>query len=166
LPKNKEGKTPVQNFTEKAKNARKVYRIAMLAPWIFGALAVVSGGLVILLYDDKRRGMRNLAITTLVLGILTLVGIFVSNFGFSKLEKSDSLLQVDANIKEPVIALVRSISIAYNNRLLMFGIVYVAIGAATLTALRLTKPKHPQEHNKPKEAPKPPAAQSQESLVH
>ncbi len=141
LPKDEEGKTPVQNLTEKVEKAPKIYRIAVITPWIIGALAVVSGGLVILLYDEKRRGIRNLAITVLAIGALTLVGIFLSNFGFNKLEKSNSVVGIDPNIKEPVIALVRSISSAYNNRLLMFGILYTALGAGTLIALRLTRPK-------------------------
>ncbi len=145
LPKDENGKTAVQNFAENAEKAPEVFSFVVITPWIFGILAIISAGLVVLLYDDKRRGIRSLGISALAIGGLSLLGIFISNFGFKQLEKSDSLLKADANIKEPLLAFLHSLSRAFNNRILTIGLVYVVLGAGTLLVLQFTKTKQPKE---------------------
>ncbi len=141
LPKDEEGKTPVQNFTEDAKNVPEIYGWLTKGPWLLGIFALLAGGLVVFLSDDKRRALRGLGITLLVVGALTLIGIAISGYAFGKLEQSDVLANVDANLKEPVTNLVKSLRNAFNQRLMVFGLVYIVLGGGTLIALHFTKPK-------------------------
>lgn len=143
LPKDENGKSPVQSFSENAERAPKLFKLVTLAPWLLAAVAIVSGALYVLLHDEKRRGIRGLATTLLVIGLLTLLGIMLTNSAFGRLERSDALVNTDANIKEPLTALVRSLSGAVNQKLMLFGAGYTVLGAAALVGLHLTKPKHP-----------------------
>lgn len=169
LPKDENGKSPVQNFTEDAEKAPEVFHFVTILPWILGVLAVVSGGLVVLLHDEKRRGLRNLALTTLIIGALSLMGIFLTSLVFDKLENSESLVKADANIKGPLTTLVHSLSDAFNHSLLLFGIVYVVLGAGTLTALYFTRSKQTKEHEPTEHepgSPKAPVTEVSEAQPH
>lgn len=138
--------SPIVDF-ENTPEVPTAYQWLVRLPWILGGLAIVSGGLAVLLHDEKRRGIRSLATITLVIGVLTLLGIIVTSFIFGKLKEAGGpLSKIDANIQEPVIALVDSLSSAFNHNLLLFGIAYTLLGAGTLLALHFTKPNQPNEH--------------------
>lgn len=141
LPKDENGQTPVQKITEKGEKARKIFQLVSKAPLLLGSLAVVSGGLLVLLHDEKRRGIRNLAVTVLPIGVLGLLSVFVTNVIFAKLEKSDAVLKADANIQQPLIDLVHGLSGAVNQKLLLIAVTYTVLGTGTLIVLHYTKPK-------------------------
>lgn len=141
LPKDDHGKTAVQNFTEDAEQLPQLYGFVKILPWILAVLAVVTGSLILLLHADKRRGLRSLAITLAWVGVVALIGILITNWLFGQLQNSGSFNPADANLKDPIISLVRSLVNAFNSRLLWFGVAYVALGAGTLAALHFTKPK-------------------------
>lgn len=141
LPKDEDGQTPIQKITEKGDKARKIFHLLTLAPLLLGGLAIVSGSLLVLLYDDKRRGIRNLAVTILPIGVLGLLGVFVTKAVFARLEKSDAFIKADPNIQQPMISLVHTLTTAVNQKLLLVAIVYTVLGAGTLIALHYTKPK-------------------------
>lgn len=144
LPKDENGKTPVQNATENGNNARTIFRWLLRAPMLLSSLAVISGGLLVLLYDDKRRAVRNLAVTVLPVGVVGLLGVFVTQKVFAALEKSDAITKADNAIQQPLIALLHSLSGAVNQKLLLIAGIYTVLGAGTLIALHYTKPKTPE----------------------
>ncbi len=141
LPKNDNGKTPVQDITNGASNLPKIFMWLQRGPFILLGLATVSGGLLVLLYDDKRRGIRNLAVTVLPIGLLGLFGVVVTNRAFGALAKSDAIAKADATIQQPLISLLHTLSNAINQKLLFIAAVYAVLGAGTLIALHFTKPK-------------------------
>lgn len=143
LPKDQHGNTAIQNLTTNAAQAPDVFRWLKRAPWILGTLAVISGGLVIWLYDDKRRAIRNLAFTTLGLGAVVIAGILFTNYAFGQLGKPNGALtqNIKGSLQQPVLAVTKSLADSINSKLIFFGSVYALIGASTLIALHYTKPK-------------------------
>ncbi len=144
LPAGDDGQNPIKKLTTDAGKAPQIFHWLTLAPLLLGALAVASGGLVLALHDEKRRGLRQLAWTLLPLGVLGLLSVFLTNFALNKLEHSGSLIKADNALKEPLITLIHSLTSAFNHSLLLLAGVYVVLGAGTLIVLKLTAPKEPK----------------------
>lgn len=143
LPKDDQGKTAVQHLTESASSAPRVFHLFTTAPTVFGVLAVLSGGLIVLLHDQKRRGLRSLAITLTVVGVLILLGIGLSKATFNKLESPTGPFakNVTSTLQQPAVKATHALIDAVNSKLLLYAIIYLLVGVGTLVTLHTTKPK-------------------------
>lgn len=151
LPKDEQGKTPVQNLTEKASKLPKAFHWFKLAPWIFGVLAVLSAAAVYLLDENKRKAIRSLAIGAVIVGVVVLLGVLLTNVVFNKLNGPTGPLakQINNRLELPAVVAANAISNDINHSLVIYALVYVIAGTAALFALHFTKPKLSESVSKP-----------------
>ncbi|MGZ6005241.1 MAG: hypothetical protein ACXWLH_03745 [Candidatus Saccharimonadales bacterium] len=140
LSKDKNGQTVFDRLAK----APKVYKAINASPWLLACLAGLAGLVTFLLYDSKRRGLRNLAISLAVAGTFLLLITYAVTKGFDALNKPSGKLGEsfkDSSFQQTIIKGLDSLSGSIEHVLLWFGIAYLVIGAGTLITLHFTKPK-------------------------
>jgi hypothetical protein len=140
LPKDVQGKTII----DRAANAPATYQWLMRAPWLFGALALVSAAATLLLWrSDWRQAVRKLARSLLGVGITLLVVVLVVRLLLQFTTKPDGFVtkMVAGNYGEIIMTFVKSIEQAFTTKLLVAGLIYTAIAIIALIVLRFLKPK-------------------------
>ncbi len=137
--KDDQGKSPF----EKMKQAPKAFNLAKNLPYALSGLAVLTAGSLILLHDERRRGIRQVGIIILGTGIFLVVGTLVLNYLFKQVNKPGGSLGniADQSFQQAVTALFKSFTSALNGRLIWFGAIYALIGGGVLAALKFTSPK-------------------------
>jgi hypothetical protein len=139
LPKNDQGQT----VFDKASKAPKVYKWVNASPWILFTLALLTGAGTVLLNESRRRGLRNVAIVTTVIGALLVLGNLGTTQAFNKLNQPNGKLGevVKGSFQQTIIKALSSIAHSIEQTILFFGIVYLILGVGTLIALKFIKPK-------------------------
>jgi hypothetical protein len=171
LPKNSQGQT----IFDHAAKAPKVYKWVNASPWLIAALAAVMGGITLLLYDSKRRGLRNLAIGMGGVGIFLLAMSYLTSWLFRHLNQSDGALgrALKGSFQQTALKAANSINHSMEQVVIWFGVSYLIMAIAALLVLHFTKPKsskdtkdtkHEKSTPKP-EAPKPSSAPKPRILV-
>lgn len=146
LKKNDQGQDPFQKLAK----VPKIFHLIKLAPYVLGAVAILSGTGLIFLYDERRRGLRNISITLLGTGLFLLIGAWLETFLIKKANGPTGPLgkQLASNsFQGPISKMVTSLSSALANKMYIFCAVFIVIGAGTLVALHFTKPKKPEHEH-------------------
>jgi hypothetical protein len=160
LPKDSDGKTVFDN----AKEAPKIYKWVNASPWLMIGLTLLVGIITWLLYEDKRRGMRGLAIILTVVGALLVLSYFGTLQTYNKISQPNGALgkAVKGSFQETTIKALSSIAHSIEQVILVFGIVYLIIGIVTLLIIKFAwkKPSSAQPTNDKK-----PTSQNNESTV-
>lgn len=145
LPKNGQGKT----IFEEAAEAPKIYKWINASPWLIATLAIITAGITLALYESRRRGLRNLALSLAGTGIFLLFISYANNRLFDQISRPGGPLgkTMQGSFQQTGIKAVGSIVDSILNVMICFGVVYLVVGAAGLLALHFTKPK---SENKPK----------------
>ncbi len=158
LPKNSRGKTVYDQLSK----APKIYKWVNASPWLLIGLSVLLGGITVLLYDSRRRGLRHISITLVSTGVLLLIISFVSSWLLNKAEQPTGKLgsAIKGSFQQTAIKGISSITNSIEHTLIWFGAIYLVAGAAVLVALHFTKPKtkpaaDKTESPKPENSPKP-----------
>jgi hypothetical protein len=108
-------------------------------PWIMGILAILGASGLILLHDEKRRGIWLVGRNLLVLGILLTIGALIANYlsghiQFIKVEDGNTLQQT-------MVSVVRSLIMAVNKVIIIFGAIYAAVGGIIMLFIHHMRPK-------------------------
>ena len=169
LPKNSQGKTVFDQLA----NAPKIYKWINASPWLLAALAVLTGGITLALYDSKRRGLRNIAITLGSTGIFLLVVGYGTNWLFGRVNRPNGALgkALQGSFQQTAIKAANSISHSILQVTVWFALAYLLAAVVILVVLHFVKPKKPanvkqdQIDPKPAETPAPPPAPKPRPLV-
>lgn len=138
LPRDSQGKTVFDNVAQ----APQIFHWLLIAPWILGGLTLLSGTLLVILYDERRRGLRAVSVILLGSGIFLLIGTLVLSFAFNQVNKPNSQLVRLVNSSElenSFLAILRSLNSTFSSKLLIFAATYLGLGAILLLALHFTK---------------------------
>ena len=136
-----------QNAFDQAAIVPQAYVWLVRLPWILGVLALVSATGVILLHDERRRGVWVVGRTAIAVGVVLVISSVLVNYlaGQVRPEGQNELVNL-------VPGIIRDLAGQFNRILITFGIGYGVAGAATMLAIRLTRPKLASESTEP--APK------------
>jgi hypothetical protein len=139
LPKDNQGKTVFDRLAY----APRIYKWINASPWLLAFLAIVFGAITLALYDSKRQGLRNLAISTIGTGIFLLIISYVNRLLFNHFDRPGGLLgkTLTGSFQQTAIKAANSISHSILAVLGWFAVAYVAAGVITLLVLHFTKPK-------------------------
>lgn len=150
LPKDENGKTVVQNLTTDAKQAPLIFSWIKRSPFIFGILAFATACLTVYLNNEKRRGLRSVAVTLLGLGVALAIGGAFTIFAFSKLAGSTGPLagKIQGPMQQPAITAARTLINAFSSKLLIIGVAYALVGGGIMLVMHLSKPKSTPEPDK------------------
>ncbi|MDB5163834.1 MAG: hypothetical protein JWS12_452 [Candidatus Saccharibacteria bacterium] len=128
-------------------NLPKYYRLLVLGPWIFGGLALLAAAGIIWLNEDHRRGLRKVMATLFTTGGLLLIYIAAVSYGFNKIQarltKDTSGSQV-STLKQSAITALKSASHDISRVAIIYGVVFIVIGAAVAVYLLMTRPNAPK----------------------
>jgi hypothetical protein len=145
LPKDAEGKTAIDNLAY----VPQIFQWTMRAPWIFAAIAALSAVAIMLITKPEwQAGIRKLARTLFVTGLILTLFILLTRLLFNYLTRPDGTASklAGGDFKDVILAFARSLEQAFNNNLLVFGIVYILAGVAGLTTLRFLKSRAGSVH--------------------
>ena len=123
---------------EKLDKVPLAFKIFSLGAVIWGVVAVLSGGLLLLLHDERRRGLWVISRALLMTGIVVLAGVLMVTILANQVRPAADN-QNDLVLLVPDI--VKVIAAKFNKVLIIFGAIYVVVGAGGLLALRQTRPK-------------------------
>ncbi len=139
LPKDSQGKS----VFDQASGMPKIFHWLLLAPWIIGGFTVLTGGGLVLLYDEKRRGLHTIGVSLLGSGVFLLISTLVLSYAFKQVSQpSGQFGKLVANdFQHTLLGVLQVLSSAFNRKLYLFGAAYIASGAAILIILRFTRPK-------------------------
>ncbi len=132
-----------ETFFDKAEGARSLYQVAKVLPWILLILSGLLAAGLLFLNETKRKGIKNIGVTLLGTGLFLLVTGWLTGFLFDKAARPGGMLSksIENEFQESILAAVRSLNSLFNRTILIYCLVYIALGAAALIALRFTRPK-------------------------
>ncbi len=165
LSKNESGK----NFFEQAEGAQEAYKAVKALPWILLVLSALFAAAVIFLSETKRKGARSVAISVLGTGLFLFFTTWLFGFLFGRAAEPGGMLgnSINNDFRESLLALIRSLNSIFNKTVLVYCLLYIALGAVILAALQFTKPKEHEDKKldlettkseEPTEKPENPAA--------
>lgn len=129
-----------QSHFAQASEAPQAFQFAKKLPWIFGSLSLLLGAGLVFLHESRRRGLFVVARTLLVTGVVLLVGSLITAYLLRTVQPDLQLANTPA-LQQAVVALIRSLTAAFNRPLLVFATSYTVLGGVGLIALHFTKPK-------------------------
>lgn len=124
----------------------RLYRWLHMAPWILGPLALITGVGVVLLHEQRRRGLYRVMVGLLTSGGLLLVYVWLLSFGLNKAQGQlikGGGTQQDA-LKTSAFSVLRLAQHDISRIVVIFGVGFVVIGAALGAYLFITRDKHPK----------------------
>lgn len=130
LPKDPQGRTAFDNL----ESAPEMYRLLGTLPVLLGIVSVVTAIGVMLLAEDKRRGLKAIGVTLLGTGIFLGLGALIISWSFNQMNGVSG-----EAFQDSLIATVRALTSTYNANLLKFYLTYILVGAAIIVTLRYQK---------------------------
>jgi len=139
LPKDSNGQTAFDKLSQ----APKIYKWVSASPWLLAVLVVLTGGATVLLYESKRRGLRNVAISLGSTGTLLIILSLASSWVLHKANTPSGALgsTIKGSFQQTAIKGINSISNSIEQTIIWFGVSYLIIAILTLAILHFTKPK-------------------------
>lgn len=131
LPKAENGKTIAQN----ASGLPTLFTLLQLAPWIIGGLIVLTGMIVVLLYENRAAGVRRIGWSLLWTGVLIVLAYFLFSKILQGLVQGDKIAIANPEFKQAITSAINSLVGAFLKPVGVIGGVYVAV-AAILLALQ------------------------------
>jgi hypothetical protein len=147
-------KDDANKFQEDLKNLPKSYQLLKNMPVISVVVAVLMAGALVLLHDDKWRGVRKVSMTLLITGLVLLLGTLLIALLFKKVDQN-TLVEVDSEtLKNSLLDVLQRLVRVFNRTLMVVSIVYTAIGGGGLIGLHfLNKKGKLPEQGSPEEKP-------------
>lgn len=130
LPKDSEGRTVLDNLEP----APEMYQFLGSLPLLLGFASAIAATGVILLAEDKRRGLKAIGVTLVGTGIFLGLGALIISWSFNQMNGTTG-----EAFQNSLVATVRSLTEAYNGNLLKFYLTYLLVGAAILITLHYQK---------------------------
>ena len=122
--KDDQGQTPFQ----KLEKVPEVFHLVKIAPLILVGIVLFSSVALVLLYDQRRRGLRAVGIILVGNGLFILIGTLLLTYLFAQANKPDgSLVKVtgDNLFQNTIINIIRSLNSALNQSLFKFCAAYI-----------------------------------------
>lgn len=142
---------------EQAAALPRVYQRLKLTPIVLGIIAVISAAAIVLLSSSPRRGIRRIATTLIVSGLLLLGGILLVQFGLEQASSAVANTPSVGAFSEKLVWLVNRVGNELSSPYLLFSCIYLAMGSGLFIVLRLTRSGR---HLQGKEIPLKPALQT------
>lgn len=125
----------------------QAYKWLHIAPYILGVLVLLAGVGIIMLNEHHRKGLQKVMVSLFTTGGLLLLYTWLLSYGFSKaqtqLTKDHDGTKVTA-LKESAIDAVKLAQHDINRIVIIFGLVFIAIGLGLGVYLLLTRGKAPK----------------------
>lgn len=122
-------------FTEELKGLPDGFQLLKSLPLITGVITLASATSLILLHDDKRRGIRQVGIIVLVTGLLLLVSTLLFQAIYSGLTSAENLDVKNASLRNSLIDLLGRLYGSFNRTLMIISAIYTALGVTSLATL-------------------------------
>jgi hypothetical protein len=136
----------LQPYTQK-QAAQKAYDLILKLPIIAAVLALIFGIGSILLHDQKRAGIHNMATTFFGSGVFLVLGAVVSNWMVRNIGGAGVSPGVDTGqaAQQVMNSVVANLTGVFNQTLIKFGIGYAVFGILVLIVMHVTRPKKAPE---------------------
>ncbi len=128
-------------YYTKFSDAPKVYQWATKAPFILGAVSLVSALGVVFISRNKRKGLRRVATTLAITGIIFIASKFVIEAATKSLEKSLFKNSTLADMQQSLTAFISLVESEITKINLYFGIAFVLIAALIIFGKIIFKDK-------------------------
>lgn len=117
--------------------APKIFRVLLWMPLIVGGLSLLCVAIIVYGSDSKRKGLRRVAITSIISGVLVVIAALTAPLVLGELDNRISVLlgaggPIATDVVNPLFA---TISKDTANIGIAFGVFYVIFGIASLIAL-------------------------------
>ena len=146
------GDSQNQPYYQALSQLPKVYKLMVNAPWVFGAMALLTTLGIIFIAPTRRRGARRIGVVLALAGLILLAKKFAAdalvNFGGHIANSGD----LTSGLRQPIDYLLHKIEPGLVRPYLYFGIAFVVIAAAifiTLFKTRQVSGKKSQKPNSP-----------------
>jgi hypothetical protein len=140
LPKDNQGRT----FAEQFAQVPKLYRWATLLPWILGGLTLFFAGMLVWLYDSKRRAIRSISSAFVSAGVFLIISYLVVSWLMKHFTKPKPTQVYVNQIQQNMTSVVQSLTNDLNTTIIKFAVGYLIFGTVGLLVLWLTRKKHVQ----------------------
>lgn len=126
LPKDENGNT----FTEVYSGAPDTYKLLGSLPWILGLLSIILGLGVLLLSENKRKGLRSIGVSLLGTGLFLAIGAWIISLVFKYMNS-----QVRDPFQLSITGIMKTLVDTYNGTVLKYAAAYVLLGAVILLSM-------------------------------
>ena len=141
LPKDQNG----DNFFKKLSFVPKVYGWVNLSPIILGVMGLALAAVIIFLQDTRRKGFRSVGMMTAETGVFLGIVSFVSALLYHSASQPGGTIYKalgQNSFQQTISGVLSSFMQQINNRLVIFGLVYVIAGSIILSVLYFTRDKN------------------------
>ena len=115
------------------------YQWGKKLPWLALVLSILSVIGILLLTDRKRRALKQLAVTSLIAGIILLLGKFLADILFNWVEKKSFNQSENGELQQALVRFLHMAEQALVRVDLWFGVAFVLIAAAIFITLRANR---------------------------
>jgi len=143
-------------YYQRLPSAPSAYKIGRILPWLAAVVALLSAIGLILLAPRRRRGVKRVAVTLLLSGLILIIGKFFLNIVFSTVQSKVAGSSTSAQLQQAIIYVLRRAEDQLTRVDFWFGIVF--IGVAIVIALVLRLKRGPPAHTAEWPAAPPPIA--------
>ncbi len=133
-----------QNPFQEARAVQDKFKLLKLMPEILLGISALLGIGVFVLSITRRKGLKSLGITFLTTGIFVLISGWFASFILGRLltaPNGAAYQLATTELEKALIAAAKSLNSHVGRTLLIYSAAYSIVGAGTLLALHLTKPK-------------------------
>ncbi len=141
LPKDEEGKTIFQQ----AEQAPGIFQKSKTAPYAFAFIAAITASGVILLNEERRRGIRIVGFSFITVGAIVLISTWLVSFAMNRAKQPGGSVSraMENNFQDSLLNIVSHLTSALNGKLYAFCFAYIMLGIGILVTLKLTGQKQP-----------------------
>ncbi len=131
VPKDSQGRSVFQN----ASQAPRIFHWLLLTPWVIAGLTGLFGAILVLLHDDKRRGLRSIAVILLGSGIFLFITSLLLIYVFKAAYLPKGLQPSSNPLQQPLLQAAVSLERAVSTKILWLGGAYAVLGTLGLLLL-------------------------------
>lgn len=137
-----------QTIFDQASVAPTTFQWLTKLPYLLGGLGILAGSSLVLLHEDKRRGIWIIGRTLLFSGVVLLVGALLAMY-LAKQFHIQNFGAGNTAIESSLQPIVQSLTNSFNHIVYIFSAIYLVLGGAIMLTIHLTRPKqqHPLNPN-------------------
>ena len=133
-------------YYTKLTQAPKAYQIATKSPFVFGAIALLSSVGILFISVRKRKGLRRIAVTLTLVGLILIATKFLGDIALKQVEKKAFNSTTNGDIQHALTKFAQQLESHIVNLNLYFGIGFVVLAILIIMTLILTKHRSGKAH--------------------